>query len=178
MMRKNIILIGMKGCGKSTVGKLLARKLAIDFIELDNEIEKTHFLNKKKHLTFREIFKKHGGEYFRSLENNVLKNIVRKAENNKFVLACGGGTPLNVNNQILLRQLGKVIYLDVDKKVLLQRTLKDGIPAFFPYPDDPEKSLAKLLEKRRPIYKKAAQKIIRLTKEKPEEIVNQIINLM
>ena len=55
---KNIILIGMKACGKSTVGKILAQKLGIDFVELDIEIEKAHLLSKKESLNFREIFKK------------------------------------------------------------------------------------------------------------------------
>lgn len=170
-MRKNIVLIGMKACGKSTVGKLLAKKLGIEFIELDQEIEKVHLMNKKEKLKFREIFKKHGAIYFRKLESKTLKNIKTK----KFVLSCGGGTPLDENNQKILKKLGRVIFLDADKTVLLPRILKHGIPAFFPYPNDPKKSLNDLLEKRRPIYKKVANQIISFTSQSPEELVKKII---
>lgn len=165
----------MKACGKSTVGKLLAQKLTIEFIELDQEIEKAHLMEKKEKLTFREIFKKHGSSYFRALESKVLKNISQEKKAEKFVLSCGGGTPLEENNQKILKKLGKVIFLDADETVLLPRILKHGVPAFFPYQNDPEKSLRKLLEKRRPIYEKVADKIINFTIESPEELVDKII---
>jgi shikimate kinase len=173
-LRQNIILIGMKACGKSTVGKLLAQKMKIDFIELDEEIEKTNFIWKKERLTFREIFKKQGADFFRSLENRVLNNIGQKS-GKFFVLSCGGGTPLNINNQKLLKRLGKIIFLNADEETLLPRILKHGIPAFFPFPDDPEKSLKNLLKKRRPIYEKIADQIISFKNESPEELVEKII---
>ena len=173
----NIILIGMKACGKSTVGKLLAKKLGIKFIELDKEIEKVHLMNKKEKLNFREIFKKHGAVYFRQLESEVLKKISQEKKEKKFVLSCGGETPLDENNQKILKKLGKVIFLDADKMILLPRILKHGIPAFFPYPCDPKKSRDELLEKRKPVYEKIADKTISFDDETPEELVNKIINL-
>src|SRR3989338_2165166 len=103
-----IILIGMKGCGKSTVGKLLAEKLNIPFIELDDELEKVHFQTKKYKLTFREIYQKYFQKYFRDLESSVLIRIAVEQENKNFVLACGGGTPLNPKNQKILIKLGKI----------------------------------------------------------------------
>lgn len=172
---QNIILIGMKACGKSTVGKLLAQKLAVDFIELDSEIEKAHLMDKKERLSFREIFKKHGAIYFRQLESEILKNILLKKRTKKFVLSCSGGTPLDENNQKILKKLGRVIFLDADKIILLPRILKHGIPAFFPHPDDPKKSLEELLKKRKPIYEKIADEIISFTSESPEELAEKII---
>ncbi len=171
----NIILIGMKACGKSTVGKLLARKLGIEFLELDQEIEKVHLMNKKKKLNFREIFKKHGVDYFRALEKKVLKTIVEKDKEKQIILACGGGTPLDPENQMLLKRLGKVIFLNAKEDVLLPRILMHGVPAFFPYLNDPKKSLSELMEKRRSIYEKAADQIISFTSESPEELVEEII---
>lgn len=173
-----IILIGMKACGKSTVGKLLAQKLGIEFIELDQEIEKGHLTNKKEKLEFREIFKKHGTKYFRGLESEILEKISREKKSKKFVLSCGGGTPLDENNQKILKKLGKVIFLDTDKEILLPRILKHGVPAFFPYPGNPKKSRDELLKKRKPIYKKVADKIVAFTNETPKEIVNRIINFL
>ena len=174
-MMKNIILIGMKACGKSTVGKLLAQKLGIKFVELDQEIEKIHLMNKKEKLNFREIFKKHGADYFRALEKKVLKTIVEKDKEKQIILACGGGTPLDPENQMLLKRLGKVIFLNAKEDVLLPRILMHGVPAFFPYLNDPKKSLSELMEKRRPIYEKAADQIISFTSESPEELVEEII---
>jgi shikimate kinase len=174
----NIILIGMKACGKSTVGKLLAQKLEIEFIELDIEVEKAHLLSKKESLNFREIFKKHGGDYFRKLESEVLKDIFQEKNAKKFILSCGGGTPLNDNNQKILKSLGNVIFLDAEKIILLPRILKHGIPVFFPFQNDPEKSLDELLKKRKPVYEKTADKTISFNKETPEEIANKIISLL
>lgn len=175
---ENIILIGMKACGKSTVGKLLAKKLGLDLIELDSEIEKAHLMEKKKKLTFREIFKKHGTVYFRELELEILKNIFQEKRTRKFVLSCGGGTPLNEDNQKILKKLGRVFFLDVDEEVLLPRILKHGIPAFFPFPNNPKKSLRELLKERRPIYKAIANKIISLESESPEKLVIKILALI
>lgn len=172
---ENIILIGMKACGKSTVGKLLARKLGLDLFELDSEIEKAHLMEKKEKLTFREIFKKHGAVYFRQLESETLMNISKEKKEKKFVLSCGGGTPLNEDNQKILKKLGKVFFLDVDEEVLLPRILKHGIPAFFPFPNNPKKSLRELLKKRRSVYKRVADKIISFANGSPEELAEKII---
>ena len=171
----NTILIGMKACGKSTVGRLLAKKLKIKFLELDQEIEKVHLLNKKDNITFREIFKKHGVDYFRQLESIALEKIFKEKKTKEFVLSCGGGTPLDEKNRIIIKKLGRVIFLDADEDVLFQRITKHGIPAFFPYPNDQKKSLSELLEKRRPIYNMIADKIISFENESPEELVEKII---
>ena len=175
---RNIILIGMKACGKSTVGKLLAKKLGINFIELDQKIEKNHLTSKKEKLNFRKIFKKYGENYFRQLESDTLKKITQEKKDSKFVLSCGGGTPLNEDNQKILKKLGKVIFLNAEEEILLPRIIRNGIPAFFPYQNDPKKSLSELLEKRRPIYKTVANKIINFKSELPETLVNTILTLI
>ena len=154
----SIILIGMKGCGKTTIGTLLAEKLQVPFIDADTEIEKTHSRETGEALSFRQIFKNYGAEYFRALETRTLQHIANEAGNKDFVFACGGQTPLREENQQILAALGKIVYLQVETDVLLQRILAQGIPAFFPYQDDPEQSLNELLEERLPTYKKLAQR--------------------
>ena len=131
----------MKACGKTTVGSLLASKLKIRFIELDDELEKEHQKLKNEHLTFRQIFKKYGEKYFRQLETETLLKLSKNLDTANFVFACGGGTPLLAKNQAILKKLGKIIYLKVDSDVLLQRIIKDGIPAFFADPANPQQSL-------------------------------------
>lgn len=165
----------MKGCGKTTVGKILSQKWGIPFVELDNEIEKKHFIDRKEKLSFREIFKKYGKKYFRDLETDTLLEILKIWKDKDFIFACGGGTPLKNKNRKILKNMGKNIFLDVNKDVLLERILKDGIPSFFPYPDDPEKSLDELLSRRLPIYQGLAEFTFTIDKETPEEIVNKFL---
>jgi shikimate kinase len=148
----------MKGCGKTTIGTLLAEKLQVPFIDADTEIEKTHRRETGEALSFRHIFKNYGAEYFRALETRTLQCIAKECRSMNFVFACGGQTPLQKENQEILAALGKIIYLQVETDILLQRILAQGIPAFFPYQDDPERSLNELLAERLPTYKKLAQR--------------------
>ncbi len=173
-----IILIGMKGCGKSTVGKLLAEKLNIQFIELDDELEKIHFQTKKENLTCREIYQKYGQKYFRKLETSALIKLAKESENNNYILACGGGTPLNLANQKILIKLGKIIYLKPAIEVLLERIVTNGIPAFFSDNQDPQKSLTELLKVRDPIYSKLADVTLNCQTKMPTEIITDIIKLL
>lgn len=173
-----IILIGMKGCGKSTVGKLLAEKLNIQFIELDDELEKLHFQTKKEKFTYREIYKKYGQAYFRKLETSALKNLKGASENTSYILACGGGTPLNMINKKIIIKLGKIIYLKPDIEALLERIVTNGIPEFFSDSQNPKKSLTELLKVRDPIYSKLADKTLNCQTKKPAEVITDIINLL
>lgn len=174
----NIILIGMKGCGKSTVGKLLAEKLNIPFIELDDELEKIHFQTKNEKFTCREIYQKYGQDNFRRLETSVLKMISGELVDKNYVLACGGGTPLNPANQKILVKFGKIIYLKPDTEALLERIITSGIPPFFSDNKDPEKSLAELLKVRDPIYSKLADVTLNCQIKMPAEIITDIIKLL
>ena len=122
-----IIFVGMKGCGKTTLGTLLAEKLQIPFIDSDASIEKMHEQERGEAIPFREIFKKYGEQYFSALDSKTLKQIAKEFGNTDFVFACGGRTPLQEENQEILSGLGKVIFLKVEKAVLLKRILaQDG----------------------------------------------------
>lgn len=171
----SIVLIGMKGCGKTTLGKLLAQKLQLTFIDSDAAIEQMHWQEKGEALPFREIFKRYGGEYFSALEARTLQHIAQEGKTMQFVLACGGQTPLREKNQQVLRKLGPIVFLQIDEPVLLKRILAQGVPAFFPYPDDPAKSLHELLAERLPIYKKLADITIDASVNTPDEAVHTIL---
>lgn len=174
----NIVLIGMKGCGKSTVGKLLAEKQNIKFIEMDNELEKAHFKIKKEKLTFREIFQKYGQKYFRRLETTTLNKFARTLKNKNYVFACGGGIPMDTQNQKILLKLGKIIYLKPDCKELYERIISGGVPAFFPYPDDPKTSFDEILKSRNLIYENLSDSVLDCKKKDPEQIVKMIQSLL
>ncbi|HJT56863.1 MAG TPA: shikimate kinase [Ktedonobacteraceae bacterium] len=170
-----IVLIGMKGCGKTTAGALLAQTLQISFIDADVEIEAMHQREKGETLSFRQIFQSYGETYFQALDTRTLQHIARAYEKTNFVFACGGRTPLQEENQEILSRLGTIIFLNIDGAVLLKRILAQGIPAFFPYPDNPERSFDVLLMQRVPVYQRLANLIIDIGAETAQEIVRTIL---
>lgn len=114
-----IVLIGYMGSGKSTIGKALANKLNLPFIDLDLEIEKAE--NK----TIAYIFSEKGEIYFRKLENKILKKVL--SEPRKVVLATGGGTPCYADSlqHILQNENTSLIYLKVSLQHLTTRLFTD-----------------------------------------------------
>ena len=171
---KSMVLIGMKAAGKTTVGKLLALKLSLPFVELDKKIEEFYQKENGEKLACREIFSKFGEEEFRKLETEVLGELAKDISGSR-VLSCGGGTPLSGENQLLLKQVGVVVFLDVDEEVLLPRIMKHGLPAFFPENQDSKMSLQQIMNKRRPVYEAVAGVKLAVGNNIPEQIVEQII---
>lgn len=111
---KRIFVIGMPGCGKSTEGKILARKLGWNFIDLDKKIESEFGSD------IQSIFKVHGEAYFRELEQTTLMQL--KVLDNA-VIACGGGTIAFHNNMQWIKENGFSIYLRAEPKLILSRIL-------------------------------------------------------
>lgn len=109
---RNIILTGFMGTGKSTVGRRLARTLGWDFIDTDSEIERI------TGMSVAEIFRRHGETRFRSEENLLVKRLMTR-EN--CVIATGGGTVLNPENQEILSGIGVVISLYAPVEIILDR---------------------------------------------------------
>ncbi len=169
-----IIIIGMKSSGKTVTGKALARRLDIPFIDLDDRLESRHMAENGEKLGFREIFKQYGADYFRALENAALEGLASELKEGSFVLSTGGGTPLDGKNREALKNLGTVVFLDAEKDVLLPRIISKGVPAFFPYPDDPDKSLAELMGARRPAYRCAADITITCGEVSPADLAERI----
>ena len=101
-MSNNIILIGMMGAGKSTLGKWLSTALNLKFVDTDQIIEDM------QGQSINQIFERHGVDYFRAIEAALVEKL---AGINDTILATGGGIILNPSNNIALRQLGTVIYL-------------------------------------------------------------------
>jgi shikimate kinase len=170
-----IILIGMKASGKTSVGHALAARRGVPFIDLDARLEQAHYAATGEHLAFRDIYRAHGGDYFRRLERATLEHLAHADAPPRFVLAVGGGTPLTEPNRHVLRALGTVVLLDPEPAVLLARILRDGVPAFFPYPDDPARSLDELLAARRPLYQEAAHMTIACRSEPPDILAHTIL---
>ena len=102
-MRNKIYLIGSMGSGKTTIGKMLASKLNLPFIDIDKEIER------KEKMVISDIFKENGENYFREIESDIL---TKYSALNEFVISTGGGAVLNQDNKIILNN-GYKIYLKI-----------------------------------------------------------------
>ena len=148
-MRKNLVLLGMMGVGKSTLGKIVAKKLNLEFIDTDVQIEE------KCQMKISAIFKKKGEKFFRMEEEKEVINSLKKSD---CVIALGGGAFINktVRNNILKNAIS--IWLDSDLETLNKRT---GWNKKRPLLDKENNKITinKLYEERKSIYKLANYKI-------------------
>src|SRR5260221_1243877 len=114
-----IFLIGLPGSGKTTLGKLLAGKLKLPFIDLDIEIEKS------ERQPINQIFEKRKENYFRQVESAMLKKFSASSES--FVMSTGGGAPCFHDNITLMNQSGKTIFLDIPVKEIADRLTNNNL---------------------------------------------------
>lgn len=135
----NIILSGFMGCGKTTIGKIIARRLNLDFIDTDKVIEE------REGRKIREIFDTEGEAYFRDKEHEICAELSH--EDNKIIATGGGALTFDRNKEVLSKN-GKVIFIDVDLETILKRIGNDSRR---PLLNDETKAL---FDKRNPIYNK------------------------
>lgn len=144
-LHTKIFLVGLPGAGKTTLGKALAAKKRLDFIDLDEEL-----VNSAKK-SIAQIFQEDGETHFRTLEQKCLQQIVSTKDN--FVLATGGGTPCFFDNMELMNKVGLTIYVDVPLEVITDRLEKDtNRPLMAIY------SLEELYKTRRVFYEEAQKR--------------------
>lgn len=161
--KQHLFLIGMMGSGKSTVGKLLARELAYDYIDLDDAIVQ------KAGKSIEDIFREDGQDAFRMWE----KITAEELELNKAtVIATGGGFPLREDNRKWMASLGTSIWLQASAAHILDR-IKDEDRPLLPKPIRVE-HIEKILDERTVIYAKADMAVDTQNKS-PEEIVSEIM---
>ena len=148
---KPVFLIGYMGCGKTTLGEVLARQMGVPFIDLDEYIEH------QQGMTIVEIFASDGEARFRELETAALRDV---AAAGGAIVACGGGTPCHGGNMALMNQTGITVWLTTSPERITARLLlpeqKVKRPKFAHLPDEDFLPLVKReLETRTPHYSKA-----------------------
>ncbi len=161
---KNIVLTGFMGTGKSAVGREIARRLGMRFVELDAEIEKA------EGMTIREIFSRYGEPYFRDRETEMVR---RFSEEDNVVISTGGGVVLREENMEALRKKGVIVCLTASPETILRRTSSSEERPLLNV-DDPLKRIKDLLEYRRPFYEKA-DLMIETDSLSPAEIAEEVI---
>jgi shikimate kinase len=144
--RRSIVLVGMMGVGKSSVGRRLAARLAIPFVDADAEIERA------AGMSIADIFSRHGEADFRSGEARV---IARLLEGGPHVLATGGGAFMNPNTRAAIRAKGVSVWLKADIDILLRRVSKRKNERPLLQTSDPTETLRALLAEREPTYAQA-----------------------
>jgi len=161
----NLFLIGYRGTGKTTLGKIIASKLNLDFIDLDELIVK----NTSK--TIPEIFAKEGEPKFRDYETQALKEACLGKEK---IVSCGGGIITREENIDLLKKNGFVVLLKASPQTIFKRIYNDkNRPALTN--KDPLEEIKHMLEARRNAYEKAKDFEINTDKEKKWESAKKIL---
>ena len=145
-----IVLVGLMGAGKSTVGRRLAAMLGRDFIDADDEIEKA------AQRSIPEIFEDFGEAYFRDGERRVIARLI---EEHHGVIATGGGAFVNDETRALILERAIAVWIDCDIDTLVARTSRRNTRPLLRN-GDPKTILTDLLEKRRPCYAEAQVRVL------------------
>ncbi len=144
MKKSNIVLIGMSGAGKSTVGIALSYKMKMPFVDMDN------YIARKMGMSISEIFEKYGNDRFREIETEVAKYIGEKYKNT--IISTGGGVVLRPQNMEYLKKNGYVIYINRSVEHILKTLNSEKRPLL---KNNPNK-LYEMYEQRHDLYLKYA----------------------
>jgi len=163
MSLPRIFLIGPMGSGKTTVGRFLARRLGMDFLDLDQEIER------RCGVEVRTIFDIEGERGFRAREHAMLDELTRR---DPLLLATGGGSILREENRALLRERGLVVWLKTRIEQQIRRLEKDQRRPLLQAADR-EHRLQKLAEARDPLYAECAHLIVQSDNVSPSQMAHR-----
>jgi len=163
----NIYLVGFMGTGKSAVGKQLAARKNWQFLDLDELIEL------KQRMTISDIFAKAGEAYFRRIEKKTLAEV---AQENEFVVACGGGIVLDKENIRVMKGTGTIVCLTASPSVILKRTQSSTHRPLLSV-KDPSRRIETLLKFRAPFYAQADY-IIDTSRLKIQEVLEKILKII
>jgi len=163
--RRNIVLVGPMGSGKSHLGRLLAARLALEFVDVDARIEAA------AGIPITAIFAAEGEAGFRVRERTALAEALAGSGQ---VIATGGGAVLDAGNRAAMREAGRVIYLQVEPGEQLRRLAGDGGRPLLAVADRAQR-LADLQAQREPLYREVADIVIETSARPPEALVEAIV---
>jgi shikimate kinase len=163
--RENLVLVGFMASGKSSIGRLLARKLRRRFADTDR------LVIERECRDIPEIFAAEGESYFRNIETAALESL---ADSDQLVIATGGGIVTQNRNLAILQRIGFVIWLFAEEDVTLERVLRNQNRPLV-QTADPRATIRVLYEKRRPLYEQAAQFAVNTSTLPHNDVADAII---
>jgi shikimate kinase len=163
---ENIVLVGFMGSGKSTVGRMLARRLHFRFLDTDKLVEE------RERMTIPEIFAKHGEAHFRERETAVLESLRGVQQH---ILATGGGIVTVPENIALLRSLGLVVLLTAHPEEIYRRVSRNSDRPLLQV-EDPRKRVLDMMAERQPLYESAAHFHVDSTRLRHEDVTEKIMD--
>lgn len=170
-----VVLTGMKHCGKTTAGKLLAKFMHCRFVDTDDLVESYYRDIYGEKLNCREIFTRHGTEFFRKLELETVSQLQTELKPESWVVGLGGGLPMNPPVRAILPQLGTLVYLKVEPEIIFRRIQANGLPPFID-PSRPFESFMEFFSQREKIYEEIADlSVICPGGNTPEQNLEKII---
>lgn len=156
---RSVVLIGLMGAGKTAIGRRLATRLGLRFVDADTEIERA------AGKSISDIFTDHGEPYFRDGERRVIARLLRGGPQ---VLATGGGAYMNEETRQSIKEKGVSVWLKADLGVLMGRVARrDHRPLL--KTDDPEAVMKRLMDERYPVYSSAD--IVVMSRDVPHEVM-------
>jgi shikimate kinase len=162
--RRNLVLIGLMGAGKSAIGRMTAQALGIPFVDSDHEIERV------SRMSIPDLFATYGEAEFRALETRVIKRLLRSGPR---VVSTGGGAYINENTRRHVKRGGLTVWLKADLDVLWERVSKrDTRPLL--KTENPRQTLENLMNARYPIYAEAEVTVISRDVRK-ETMVDEVL---
>ena len=165
----NVILCGMMGAGKTTIGIKIAELTGRRWYDTDGLIV-------DKHGKISDIFEYYGEAHFRRLETEIVRELVQKDD---LVISTGGGLVLKKENNALLQENGKIVFLRATLETLAKRLKVDGErPLLQTSTENIRDRLARLLKERAPVYEHVADYVVDVDGKTPEEIAKEIVAIV
>ena len=168
ILHRTVVMVGMMGSGKTAIGKALAARLGVPFLDSDQAIEEA------AQASIAEIFERDGEKFFRRRETEVIARLLNGPPG---ILSTGGGAFLAGRNRKLIQREGVAVLLDAPLSLLWERVRHKDTRPLLKTPD-PKGTLARLFEERRPKYAKAELKIDVQPRASIEETTDQVIETL
>ena len=165
--KRSVVLVGLMGAGKSTIGKRVAQMLGVNFIDADTEIEAV------SRMTIPELFERYGEAEFRDLERRVIRRILRSGPR---VLATGGGAFMNEQTRKAIGRAGISVWLKADLDTLMERVSRKGNRPLLKTAD-PRATMQSLMDVRYPVYG-LSQITIHSREEKKEVMAGEVVDAL